>query len=49
MDYEWIVTKQDLSMCCKRCGQTYKPSLPAPVLIYLAICKAFAKGHKDCT
>lgn len=46
--YEWIVTRQDLSICCKRCGASYSPKLPVPVNIYSAICAAFVIDHRDC-
>ena len=33
---------------CVHCGQTYKPALPAPIDIFVAMTNAFIKMHENC-
>jgi hypothetical protein len=33
---------------CRHCGQTYKPTLPAPMGMFAAMCREYAKAHQFC-
>ena len=46
--YPWIVLRGVGELRCERCGDTYLPTLPAPMNVYIAICNAFVRGHRAC-
>jgi hypothetical protein len=46
--YPWIVLRDLGELRCERCGKIYQPALPAPINVYLAICKAFTRDHRHC-
>lgn len=33
---------------CEHCGSTYKPTLPAPISMFVAMTKEFTKAHRNC-
>ena len=33
---------------CRRCSETYRPQLPAPITMVSAMAKAFIEMHQDC-
>lgn len=33
---------------CRNCGATYKPTMPAPLSLFVAMTKEFSKAHKNC-
>lgn len=33
---------------CKRCGDRYVPTLPAPVTMYVGMMKVFVQQHRHC-
>ena len=45
---DWIITTPKLDLHCKRCGESYQPSLPVPVDMWVAMGEAFIKTHKHC-
>jgi len=46
--YPWIVLSDPGNLLCMRCGKSYQPALPAPINVYIAICKAFTSDHRRC-
>lgn len=44
----WIVVREGLEMVCKRCNTSYKPTLPIPMPLYIALSKEFLKNHRRC-
>ena len=47
--YPWIVMRDSPGeLLCKRCGESYKPTLPCLFDAYIAICKAFTRSHRRC-
>ena len=46
--YPWIVLRGVGELRCERCGHSYRPAMPAPINVYLAICKAFTSEHRKC-
>ena len=36
------------TLVCQHCHDSYKPAMPIPVYIFLAITKAFVSKHKGC-
>ncbi len=33
---------------CLHCGQRYRPTLPAPINVMVAMSRAFGRAHRDC-
>lgn len=36
------------ALVCTHCGQTYQPTLPAPIDMFVAMSEAFVKQHRRC-
>lgn len=33
---------------CRNCGESYKPNLPTPITMFVAMAKEFTKTHRGC-
>lgn len=45
----WIVVNQEGCVFeCRRCGQTYQPTLPIPIPMLTGLIDGFIGIHKDC-
>jgi hypothetical protein len=48
-DESWIrIQSGSNQMFCERCGDTYKPELPCPIDMFLAMIKSYRRLHKSC-
>lgn len=47
---DWIVTiaRPAMELYCKRCHQKYKPNLPMPINLYVALSTEFVRFHSEC-
>lgn len=45
---DWIVVREGLELHCKRCGESYRPALPIPTDLYVALSDAFVLSHSEC-
>lgn len=45
----WVVMDATTqAFVCRRCGETYAPSLPCEVSVFAATCRAFSDLHARC-
>ena len=43
-----VVDPATQAFTCKHCGETYVPTLPTPITMYVGMMKVFVQHHRHC-